>query len=68
MSNVTNYEVLCASPLGVDLGKGDCAALAEVLSTRKLEADEVLIQENSTDDSLHVIISGRLAATCNTAE
>jgi len=66
MSSVTNYEVLCASPLGVDLGKGDCAALAEVLSTRQLKADEILIKENSTDDSLHVIISGRLAATCNT--
>lgn len=66
MSDTTNHEVLCGSPLGVDLGKEDCTVLAKVLSTRRLKADEILIQENLTDDSLHVIISGRLAATCNT--
>ncbi len=66
MANTTNYEILCASPLGIDLGKDDCALLSKVMSTRKLEDNDVLIQEGQVDDSLHVIINGRLAATRNT--
>lgn len=66
MGNNTNYEILCASPLGVDLGKSDCIALSEVISTQQLKDNEILFEEGSTDDSLHVIISGRLAVTRNT--
>lgn len=66
MSNETNYEILCASPLGIDLEKDDCIALSNVISTHQLTDNEILIKEGATDDSLHVIISGRLAATRST--
>jgi CRP/FNR family cyclic AMP-dependent transcriptional regulator len=58
-----NYEIVCMSPLGIELQQDDCRTLAEVITTRKLRDGEVLLTEGSTDDSLHVIIGGRLAVT-----
>jgi CRP-like cAMP-binding protein len=66
MSGDANYEIVCMSPLGIELHKDDCRALAEVISTRKLQDNEVLFKEGSVDDSLHVIIDGRLAVTRQT--
>lgn len=66
MSEDANYEIVCNSALGIELKKDDCQALAKIISTRKLSDGEVLFKEGSIDDSLHVIISGRLAVTRNT--
>ena len=58
-----NYEIVCMSPLGIELQQSDCKVLADVIDTRKLRDGDILIKEGSTDDSLHVIISGKLAVT-----
>ena len=63
MTGDANYEIVCMSPLGIELQQDDCRALAKVITTRKLVDGEVLMAEGSTDDSLHVIIGGRLAVT-----
>lgn len=67
MSKETNFEYVCQSPLGVELSKDDCKALSRVIDTKKLDDGDVLIREGSIDDSLHVVISGRLAVTRNVA-
>jgi CRP-like cAMP-binding protein len=66
MTSKDNYHILSESPLGVELEKAECEALAKVLTTSKLKSGDVLIKEGTTDDSLHVVISGKLAATRNT--
>jgi len=58
-----NYEIVCMSPLGIELQQADCKVLADVIDTRQLQDGEVLIKEGSTDDSLHVIIGGKLEVT-----
>lgn len=66
MNGDANYEIVCKSPLGVELDKDDCEALAAVISTQLLQDGQVLLKEGSVDDSLHVITSGRMAVTRNT--
>ena len=61
--NQANYEIVCMSPLGIELQQADCKVLADVIDTRQLNDGEILIQEGSTDDSLHVIIDGKLEVT-----
>jgi len=65
MSELSNYQIVCESPLGPELEEDECRALAEIIGTRELSDGQVLIKEGSTDDSLHVIIQGRLAVTRN---
>ena len=66
MTSKDNYHLLSESPLGVELEQEECEALAKVLTTSKLKGGDVLIREGATDDSLHVVISGKIAATRNT--
>lgn len=63
MNEQANFEIVCQSPLGIELKKDDCKALADVIETRKLSDGEILIREGDREDALHVIISGRLAVT-----
>ena len=66
MSSDKLYQILSTSPLGAELEKPECEALANVLTTHTLKSGDVLIREGTTDDSLHVVISGSLAATRST--
>ncbi|MEN8129829.1 MAG: cyclic nucleotide-binding domain-containing protein [Pseudomonadota bacterium] len=66
MSEDLSYEIVCTSPLGIELEKNDCEALAKIISTHTLSDGEVLFTEGRIDDSLHVIIRGHLAVTRNT--
>ena len=66
MTSNNYYQILSTSPLGVELEKEECEALAKVLTTSKLKMGDILIREGATDDSLHVVISGTIAATRNT--
>ena len=63
MNQQANFEIVCESPLGVELNKEDCKVLAGVIETQTLKDGDILIKEGGTDDSLHVVISGRLAVT-----
>ena len=66
MTSNNYYQILSTSPLGVELEKEESEALAKVLTTSKLKMGDILIREGATDDSLHVVISGTIAATRNT--
>jgi CRP/FNR family cyclic AMP-dependent transcriptional regulator len=66
MANDSNTELHSNSPFGAELEAEEIKALAGVLTTRKLKENEILIKEGTTDDTLHVVINGRLAATRNT--
>lgn len=67
MSRVPDPDVVAGCPLGAELGKEDCRTLAGVMTVRALADAEVLIEEGHVDDTLHVIVSGALAVTRNTA-
>jgi CRP-like cAMP-binding protein len=66
MGNGSTIEIHANSPLGTELEADEIKALAGVISTRHLNENEILIREGTTDDALHIVINGRLAATRNT--
>ena len=66
MANDSSNELHSNSPFGAELAADEIKALAGVISTRQLKENEILIKEGATDDALHVVINGRLAATRNT--
>ena len=61
-----NYEAIKTSPLGNVLSDEQCKVLSEVVSLRCLQDDDVLVDEGTADDSLHVITKGRFAVTHET--
>lgn len=67
MTNRPDTDTLAKSPLGASLEPADCNTLAGVMTTRRLADGEILIEEGHVDEALHVIVSGALAATRNTA-
>ncbi len=66
MANDPNTELHSNSPFGAELEADEIKTLAGILSSRQLKENEILIKEGSIDDTLHVVINGRLAATRNT--
>ena len=48
------------SPLAVELSDEQCATLADVIKVTGLKTDEFLLEEGHIDDSLHVLMSGKL--------
>lgn len=66
MSNDPEYDLHSNSPLGAELEADEIKALAGVISVKHLNENDILIREGTTDDALHIVISGRLAATRNT--
>ena len=62
-SNLANQG---SSPFGEELETDEIKTLAGVIRTKQLKANDILIKEGATDDALHVVINGRLAATRNT--
>ena len=66
MSNDPEYDIHSNSPLGAELETDEIKALAGVISIKHLNENDILIKEGTTDDALHFVISGRLAATRNT--
>ncbi len=66
MTNDSNHDIHSNSPLGTELEADEIKALAGVISIKHLSENEVLLKEGTTDDALHIVINGRLAATRNT--
>jgi CRP/FNR family cyclic AMP-dependent transcriptional regulator len=66
MSADIQRELLAKTPLGTELTEAQTEALSRVLTTRRLQDGEVLIQEGHTDNTLHVITAGRLEVTRQT--
>jgi CRP/FNR family cyclic AMP-dependent transcriptional regulator len=48
------------SVLGEELSDQQCALLAEVITVRGLREGEFLLEEGHQDDSIHVIVKGKL--------
>ena len=48
------------SPLAVELSDAQCATLADIIKVTGLKTDEFLLEEGHIDDSLHVLMSGKL--------
>ncbi|MGB5166531.1 MAG: cyclic nucleotide-binding domain-containing protein [Woeseiaceae bacterium] len=55
------------SSLGEELSAEEAAILGTLLASRTVAADEFLIQEGTADDTLHVILSGKLEVVKRTA-
>ena len=57
---VNTAELVLGSSLGAELSQDEAGALASLMSRRELEDGEFLIDEGATDDSLHVLLVGKL--------
>ena len=66
MAPLDNLTLVRSSPLAVELNDDECRELARVVKHRHLTHEEVLLAEGVCDDALHVIVSGKLAATKKT--
>lgn len=58
MTNMTN--LVLESSLGEELSAEEAGVLGSLLQSRELVDGEFLITEGTTDDSLHVLLGGRL--------
>jgi CRP-like cAMP-binding protein len=48
------------SPLAEELSEAQCETLAAIIRVSGLETDQFLLEEGHMDDSLHVLVSGKL--------
>ena len=64
MDNVTNLVI--GSSLGAELSQKEAGTLAGLMSHSELADNEFLIKEGATDDSLHVLLSGKLEVVKST--
>lgn len=55
------------SSLGEELSAEEAAILGTLLHSREIATDEFLIEEGTSDDSLHVLLSGKLEVVKRTA-
>lgn len=56
----TKGKYIRNSPLGLELTDGECNELAEIVSIHHLQPGDFLLKEGHKDDSLHVLVSGKL--------
>ena len=66
MDNATNLVI--GSSLGAELSQKEAATLAGLMSHNELADNEYLIKEGATDDSLHVLLSGKLEVVSGVAD
>lgn len=65
-SNEINvFDALRASKLASELTDAQCRVLADAMTARTLADGEVLVREGSTDDRMHLIVTGALAVVRN---
>jgi len=53
-------KLVLLSTLGAELSQEEADALSGIMSTRELADGEFLISEGTTDDTLHVLLDGKL--------
>jgi len=61
MSNEVDYKKICQSTLGDELETADCGALATVMQAHEFKDGELLVTEGQKDDSLILLVEGRVA-------
>jgi len=60
-------NLILNSSLGGELSTDEAAELSGLMNLRELKDDEYLIEEGTTDDSLHVLLAGKLEVMKRTA-
>jgi len=65
MIDIANLILL--SSLGAELSEEEAGALSRLMSPRELNDGDYLITEGTTDDSLHVVVEGKLEVVKKTA-
>lgn len=65
MSEKADYKAVCGSSIGVELSEDECKALAGIMGVHRLKDGELLVTEGQGDNTLFVLIAGRLAVTGN---
>jgi len=67
-TNMTDTaNLILVSSLGAELTEQEAAELSELMSPRELEDGEYLIEEGTSDNSLHVLLEGKLEVVKHTA-
>lgn len=61
MSEQADYKAICASSIGVELTEQECQVLAGITGVRYLHDGELLVSEGQADNTLFMLIEGRLA-------
>ena len=59
-------KLILQSSLGSELSHEEAEALGAIMSMRELADGEVLIEEGASDDSLHVLLDGKLEVVKHT--
>lgn len=59
-------DLVLGSSLGAELTNAEAGTIAELMSQRDLADGEYLISEGATDDSLHVLLAGKLEVVKST--
>ncbi len=65
MNEKPDYKAVCTSTIGVELTEDECKVLAGIIGVRHLHDGELLVAEGQEDDTLFVLIEGKLAVTGN---
>jgi len=60
MSSQAECEPIVDSSLGQELGKDECQVLSSIMGVRELEDGEILVREGDIDNSLFILIKGKL--------
>jgi CRP/FNR family cyclic AMP-dependent transcriptional regulator len=63
MSEVADYKLVRNSTVGADLTEDKAKALAARMGVRHLKDAEFLVKEGETDQTLFVLVSGKIAVT-----
>jgi CRP/FNR family transcriptional regulator, cyclic AMP receptor protein len=60
-NNRPDYKSICESSLGTELDEDECRILAGIMKVRQLENGEDLVREGVDDNTLFILIEGKLA-------
>ena len=63
MSDKPDHKAICQSSLGVELEEEECRIIAAAMDVRHLEDGELVVKEGEADNTLFVLIEGKLAVT-----
>ena len=68
MSNTADYRQVRNSSVGAELHEDEAKTLAAILGVRQLKDGELLVSEGAADQTLFILISGKLAVINSATE
>ncbi len=66
MSNTADYKQIRNSSVGSELHESEAQTLAAILGVRQLKDGELLVSEGAADQTLFILVSGKLAVINST--